>query len=80
MRGFLLFLLPTLRHGFFLWENREHMSPEPKKTRTTKPRPQVGQVIRRLLAAVDRSITAADEAREARDQLVRLAGKEQAGQ
>jgi len=33
--------------------------------------------MRRLLAAVDRSIVAADEARESRDELVRLAAVKQ---
>ena len=50
------------------------MTTEPNKARNPKPRRQVGRVLRRLLAAVDRSIAAADETREARDQLVRLAG------
>ena len=53
------------------------MSVEPNKPRNPKPRRRVGRVLRRLLAAVDRSIAAADEAREARDQLVQLAGEKQ---
>lgn len=53
------------------------MTTEPQKPRSPKPRRTVGRVIRRLLAAVDRSIAAADEAREARDQLVRLAAEKQ---
>ena len=46
-------------------------------TSSKMPRRKVGRVMRRLLAAVDRSIAAADEARAARDQLVRLAAEKQ---
>ena len=53
------------------------MENETKKTRSKKPLRPVGRVMRRLLAAVDRSISAADEAREARDELVRLAAVKQ---
>jgi hypothetical protein len=38
----------------------------------------VGRVLRRLLSAVDRSIAAADEAKRARDDLVRLAAEKEA--
>jgi len=48
------------------------MSTQSKKS-SQKPSRPVGRVMRRLLAAVDRSISAADDARRARDELVRLA-------
>ena len=38
-----------------------------------KPQPRVNRVIDRLLAAIDRQIKAAEEARAARDELVRIA-------
>ncbi len=38
-------------------------------------RPKVRRVITRLLKAVDRSIQAADEAKSARDELLRIADK-----
>jgi len=67
-------LLPILHTDSLPVENGS-MSAEPKKLRSPEPRRQVGRVIRRLLTAVDRSIAAADEAREARDQLARLAAE-----
>jgi len=42
---------------------------------TSKSRPNVRRVITRLLKAVDQSIRAADEAKSARDELMRLSGK-----
>ena len=75
LRGFLLFLLPSLRRERDPRQKIGDMSeqktvPQPK---TRKPRPKIRQAIVNLLAAVDKSIAAADEAKKARRDLLKLA-------
>ena len=49
------------------------MKTNPKQDRPRpRPRREVGRVIRRLLSAVDRVIAAAEDARQARDDLLKL--------
>ena len=50
---------------------RMKVKPKPRKQRTAARR-----VVDKLLAAVEKSIAAADEARQARDELVRLSAKQ----
>jgi hypothetical protein len=46
---------------------------QPKREPKRKPRPRIRRAIVDLLAAVDKSISAADEAKKARRELVKLA-------
>jgi len=46
---------------------------QPKPDAKQKPRPRIRRAIVDLLAAVDKSIAAADEAKKARRELVKLA-------
>ena len=76
MRGSLLFLLTILHTDFPSVDNRENGKRNQEDAKQEAPSTsRAGN--RRLLAAVDRSISAADEAREARDELVRLAAVKQ---
>jgi len=52
-------------------KNANKTPPPPKRRIATQ------RTVKRLLSAVDRSIAAANEARQARDELIRLAAKKQ---
>lgn len=71
-------MFPSLHTGKKLCEDRG-MEHKQAKTPSAEPRPKIRRVIVRLLRAVDRSAAAADEAREASNDLLKLAAKTKEG-